>query len=239
MKNDEIFNLNRSLDGFEDLFYGHFEYEGFDDQLTDDSSFRFCMQIHKNETDNYPADQAHAVGTADSKRSRLRFFNKKYTDFMFHPQLALENGLDGDGKNPDFNQQDDITNWCTLPWDPKDQSGNSYYVTPNADNQDRLDPYGIAVLETMIDKTEKRAHITFIRPMKALSDYDIDLEKDTYYRVYFNFGIFDNENDTDKAKLKGLVSNSDMPFTMHVKAAEKAKCLMISMITLATSYFVF
>jgi|TARA_B110000285_G_C14979967_1_gene540846 hypothetical protein len=83
-----------------------------------------------------------------------------------------------------------------MQWDPKNQAGETYYVAPNADgSEDNFDPYGIAVLNNIIDKTEKRAHITFIRPMKALSQYDIDLEAETYYRVYFNYGIFSSDTD--------------------------------------------
>ena len=86
MKSSELYGLvAKEDDVFYDVFWGHFEIDGFEDVLTEDSSMRFCMQIHKNSTDNFPDDREHAVGTADSKRSRLRFFNKKYKDFKFFP----------------------------------------------------------------------------------------------------------------------------------------------------------
>ena len=68
------------------IFNGHFELNGWPDDivLTPDSSFRFCMQYWKK-YDGNGNEITDAFGSETSKRTRMRVFNKKFSEFAFYP----------------------------------------------------------------------------------------------------------------------------------------------------------
>lgn len=74
----------------------------------------------------------------------------------------------------DKRDKDSLKKWCTTEFQPKDQNGapDSTYI---AETDVEKDLHGIAVTKAIIDMTEKKAQISFLRPMTALSPYDSDL----------------------------------------------------------------
>ena len=92
MYTNDMYNLVETPDE-EDVripvINGHFELSGWpeDIEITQDSSFRFCMQYWKK-FDDSGAEVTDAFGSETSARNRLRFFNKKMSEFAFYPQLA-------------------------------------------------------------------------------------------------------------------------------------------------------
>ena len=75
--------------------------------------------------------------------------------------------------------------------------------------------------------------------MKALSDKDIDLEADTEYKVFFNYGIFNDKDDTNMNNLKGAISINPEPRTILIMAAETARNIVLPLVTLLASYSTF
>jgi hypothetical protein len=91
---NELYGLVPKKDEEDDelveVLFGHFELENFqseegDKNITIDTSFRFCMQYYKLEFDDQGNDISDPYGGAFSKRTRVRFFNKRAAEYLFYP----------------------------------------------------------------------------------------------------------------------------------------------------------
>jgi len=59
------------------------------------------------------------------------------------------------------------------------------------------DVYGIAVMKHVINKKDKTAVLTFMRPMKAIHPYDLEITPGQTYNAFISYGIFPNEMSRD------------------------------------------
>ena len=80
-------------------------------------------------------------------------------------------------------------------------------LTPEVIN---YDTYGIAVTKAIIDRSDKVATISFMRPIKALHPNDLDITEGQTYNVFISYGIFKDEMDSDTTKVKGMVHTGDI-----------------------------
>jgi hypothetical protein len=162
----------------------------------DDNSMRFCIQMYpKFNSDG--TENNKGQNSEHSERYRMRFFNKNLSLFDFHPQIAYPFDLvkvdDLDvKKNIDWNfrssgdtsKLDYLDKLCSLEFNPLLADDKPYYVA--TDLKGVIDPkytkhvtnndtYGIAVTKQIINKADKIAMITFIRPIKAIHPQDLEI----------------------------------------------------------------
>ena len=106
-----------------------------------------------------------------------------------------KDGGDDSGTNPDYHNvmsgslnadgterapimRDDDTRLCHRAFEDGE---DSQYLVPYADGDPYGDAMGIAVLTQIINLSEKKAHVSFMRPLVATSEYDADFEEDQLY----------------------------------------------------------
>ena len=147
-------------------------------------------------------DRFISVGTINSKRHRVRFFNKKLTDFTFWPQIgaASKNDTNGVHINPDWDTAkatDDLQKWCASKYQPLDTNSNPIYVD-KADEDIVTDEYGWAVNYQTIERFHNKAHLYFTRPLTTTNsplNTQMDFKEGVSYIVHITWGLFDNLND--------------------------------------------
>jgi hypothetical protein len=103
-----------------------------------------------------------------------------------------------------------------------------------AETDEEKDTHGIGVLKTIIDATEKKTKITFMRPMVSQSLYDTDLVAGETYGLYINYGVFDDMNDNDNSKVRGH-KDPLVPLKMEILVALLANKLILSVASLTFS----
>jgi hypothetical protein len=74
--------------------------------------------------------------------------------------------------------------------------------------EEKSDAIGLDFVATKF-WTKKSAHVVFRRPLKLESNINMNLEIETEYRFYFQYGLFDSEDDTDESKLNGNLDMDD------------------------------
>ena len=94
--------------------------------------------------------------------------------------------------------------WCYSGF--VDPAGGVQYLVPDAETLSRNDPTGIAIAEQINDVNQKRASLSFFRPMETASENDADFEPNTEYGVYINWGIFDSHEDQEETKVRGMTN---------------------------------
>ena len=70
-----------------------------------------------------------------------------------------------------------------------------YYIAPYSEEK----PVGIALTQQIINPLQKRASLSFARPLRALNDLDLDFEVGKAYIFHITWGIFPNDPNVDKS----------------------------------------
>lgn len=96
--------------------------------------------------------------------------------------------------------RDHVDYWCYTAFDDQEDVN---YLVPNAETETKFDPTGIAVSRSVIDIANLKVSMSFFRPMEATSENDANLEADTEYGVYINWGLFDSHDDQTRDKVEG------------------------------------
>lgn len=162
----------------------------------------------------------------------MRFFNKKLEDFDFQPQVAhpFRYKLDANGDETDVkvnldwderengprSQKDHLDKFCSLDYTPVLlDTQQEYYISDDLSEKpvdDKItvgvktqDVYGISVNSQVINREDKVASLTFMRPIKAIHPEDLEIVQGQTYNIFVSYGIFPDEASTDTALVRGNI----------------------------------
>jgi hypothetical protein len=68
-----------------------------------------------------------------------------------------------------------------------------------------VDVYGISVNMQVINREDKVAHLTFMRPIKAIHPQDLEIVQGQTYNIFVSYGIFPDEESTDTSYVMGQI----------------------------------
>ena len=68
-----------------------------------------------------------------------------------------------------------------------------------------MDVYGISVNMQVINREDKVAHLTFMRPIEAIHPKDLEIVQGQTYNIFVSYGIFPDQDSTDTSYVMGQI----------------------------------